>query len=256
MVSMFWLKRMKKAESRASSWVLPYGDLMSLLLAVFVMIAAMSELRAGARFDTVGAAVRSAFGFSPGGETEAGFGTADSQRRLSLIEQLEQAGLRRAGTGRFRASDEDLLGPCDVVTEPDRLIIRVAGPVSFEAFSARLKPRARRVTAQIAEYLIGGQAWLEVRGHNGDGPVPPDVPFRDGLDLSYARARAVADELSSAGVSRDRLHITACGDNDPLAAGPGTVDKGANRRIEIIVHATEAASRVQAIAEKERVEDG
>ena len=62
-MEMFWLKRLKGHESRWQ-WALPYGDLMSLLLAVFVMIAAMSELRAGGRFEDVAGGVRSAFGFS------------------------------------------------------------------------------------------------------------------------------------------------------------------------------------------------
>ena len=53
---MFWLKRMKRGDDDGWSWALPYGDLMCLLLAVFVMIAAMSELRAGERFDAVGSA--------------------------------------------------------------------------------------------------------------------------------------------------------------------------------------------------------
>ncbi len=251
-MSMFWLRHVKRAEGDESSWALPYGDLMSLLLAVFVMIAAMSELRPGRRFGVVAAAVRDAFGFAAGGGASPGAGTAAWQRRLTLIERLEQAGLRRAGAGPARGPDEDLLGPCDVITERDQVMIRVPGPIAFEQFSAQLKPEGRRVVARMAEYLIGGHARLEVRGHNSEQSVPEEVPFRDGLDLSYARARAVADELTAAGVSGDRLFITAWGDNDPLVAAAGTVAAGANRRIEIIVHAVAAAPRVQAIAEKEQ----
>ena len=49
---MFWLRRFKN-EDEGGSWLLAYGDLMSLLLAVFVMVAAMSELRGGSRFRMV-----------------------------------------------------------------------------------------------------------------------------------------------------------------------------------------------------------
>ena len=122
-------------------------------------------------------------------------------------------------------------------------MIRVAGPASFGPFSARLRPPARRAIAQIAEFLIDGRARLEIRGHNGDGPVPSDVPFRDGLDLSYARARAVADALQAAGVSGDRLYVAAWGDNDPLVVGPGAASGGGNRRVEIILQAAAKAAR-------------
>lgn len=251
---MFRLKRLNLDDGE-SSWVLPYGDLMSLLLVVFVMIAAMSELGAGPRFTTVSRAVQSAFGFVPDssalGAPDGGF-----SRRLTLLERLEQAGLRSDGTPSAVAAAEVALACCDVVVEPDRVAIRIAGPASFEAFSASMKPAAIRAAERLAVFLAGGQAQLEIRGHNGDGPLPASVPFRDGMDLSYERARAVADVLIRAGVSRDRIRIGACDDSDPLAWGqPANVPDGANRRIEIIVHAVPAAHN-KSIAEKEGILDG
>lgn len=237
---MFWLKRLK-AESDESSWALPYGDMMSLLLAVFVMIAAMSELRPGGRFNVVSDAVRSAFGFSPVAPADAGAGLT-SQPRLTFFERLHKAGLRRLSASPTAAADRDLLAPCDVVTERDRVVIRIAGSASFGRFSARLEPAAQLLIPRIAEFLIRPEAPLEIRGHNGDGPLPDYAPFRDGLDLAYGRARAVADALIRAGVARNRLHLTAWDDNRPLAAvGSRAARGGANRRIEIIVHAVPAA---------------
>ena len=87
----------------------------------------------------------------------------------------------------------------------------------------------------LAGFLAGGRSEIEIRGHAGDGPFPPVVPFRDALDLSYARARAVADIFVRAGIAPERIRITACGDADPLSEGPDL--EGANRRVEIVVHA-------------------
>jgi len=251
---MLWLKPLQ-GESDESSWALPYGDLMSLLLAVFVMIAAMSELRQGRRFCVVRSAVRSAFGFcSSEGDWLSGY--SSGERRLSLLERLEGAGLG-PGAGVPAAVDEAFWEPCEVFTVGDGLLIRIAGSASFEAASARLKPSAEGLIARLAQYLAGGEARVEIRGHSGDGRLPEAAPFRDGLDLSYARARAVADALTRAGVPAERLYISAWGDGDPLVLGVSEVaGAGVNRRIEMIVHSVPGAGQVHKIAEKERVGDG
>ena len=91
-MNMFWLKRLKANESRGQ-WALPYGDLMSLLLAVFVMIAAMSELRVDGRFQDIAIGVRSAFGFSHR-ERQPSLSGLLSDARPTLLEQLERACMR------------------------------------------------------------------------------------------------------------------------------------------------------------------
>lgn len=250
---MFWLKRLKEDQDD-SSWAVSYGDLMSLLLAVFVMIAAMSDLRVGPRFISVREAVRGAFGFD--GQSDVVDPASAPERRWSMVERLQHAGLRTGDSVRGDLDDE-ALEPCDLVTESDRLVIRVAGPVTFDRFSAALKPHGSRALTRVAAFLVGGQAQIEVRGHGGDGALPESVPFRDELDLSYERARAAADLLRRAGVEEGRIRITAWGGNEPLDPGPAaSMSEGVNRRIEIIVHAAQAASHDQVFAEKERVRNG
>ncbi len=241
---MFWLKRLK-ADEAGTPWELSYGDMMSLLLGVFVLICTMSELRPTAKFSSVSGAMRSAFGF--GALPEEVFGTPAQQ--LSLADRLRQAGLHRR-----EAQDEDAaLSLCDMVAEQDRLVIRVSGPASFDRHSARLKPQAERALQRIAGFLAGGRAQLEIRGHGGDGPVPPAMPLRDGIDLSYQRARTAADVLIRAGVQPQRVRITAWGDHDPLVGGGADATPvGVNRRLEIVVHAVIANQ----IAEKEQPANG
>jgi flagellar motor protein MotB len=252
-MNLFWLERMK-ADKPGALWALSFGDLMALLLAVFVMIAAMSELRKGARFDAVGHGVRSAFGFARG-ETWKG-GMDDPAGCSSVVERLARSGLRSSATSGRDISDQELLSPCEVLTEGDRLVIRIAGEASFEPFSARLAPRAEAALTRLADFLVGGRSRLEIRGHGSDGRLPAEAPFRDSLDLSYARARAVADLLVSSGLARERLCVTAQGDQEPVIRPEEGVSPGANRRIEIIVHAAPAAEHVRAIAEKEHTENG
>ncbi len=233
-----------------STWALPYGDLMSLLLAVFVMIAAMSDVRKGKAFEAVRGSVREALGFRDGADGQA---ASAGGRPLTLVERLERMGVIGSAAVPVGGFEETLRSACEVDTTPDRVTIRVAGPVAFSRFSGALRPEARPVLVQIAAVLQGGEAQIEVRGLAGDGTLPEESPFRDPIDLSYARARAVADALVDAGVMTERLRVTAAGDGDPVVAGPPQrAPEGANRRVEIIVHAVRSA----AVAGKEQHRDG
>jgi chemotaxis protein MotB len=232
---MFWVQRLKD-EQPSSGWELPYADLVTLLLAVFVLIASMSELRPSARYASVSGSMRGALGF--GAVEPASPVELRPSVPKTLAQRLRAVGLSGAAV---KEIDSDVLNACDVVEEADGVLIRVAGPACFDKLSARLKPAGESALTVLAGALAGGQARVEVRGHSGDGPVPADVHFRDGLDLSYQRARAVAEALSSAGVDAGRLEVIACGDNDPLAGGGPESVPGANRRVEIIVRAVKAA---------------
>lgn len=236
---MFWLRRLRQTESDNSAWALSYGDLMSLLLAVFVMIAAMSELKAGERFRTVNAAVRGAFGYQP--EVEGRKPDATT-RRPSLIERLTRVGLPPAsGNMADDGQEEALLARCQVEREGDEVVVTVPADLAFEAHSGQLTTAGRALMVRLADCLVGGRTRLEVRGYRHEQTLPSDAPFRDSMDLAYARARAVVDELSSEGVLRDRLTLTVPGGAD-LSEGNRHAERSESENgIEIIVHAAMAA---------------
>src|SRR5690349_17604189 len=120
---MFWLKRFKNEEF-GTPWELSYADLMSLLMAVFVLIASMGELRNGKKFGSVSKAMRAALGFD-------GTLIADDAQDLDFLAQLRKAGLRSEGLV-SRGTDAEVLAPCEVIADGDQTIIRVAGSASFD----------------------------------------------------------------------------------------------------------------------------
>lgn len=221
---MFWARRLRSDPS-GSSWELPFGDLMSLLLAVFVMIAAMSELRAGRRFETVGDSVKSAFGFHSSGGAEGRVPPGSG-----VLERLA-AGLSDSSTVRLTGPDEEPLGPCEVIADGDRLVIRMAAAECFMGPTAIPSPRTRKLLAVIADYLREGHARLEVCGYGPAGALPPGLPYQDGLDVACERARVVIRALAQAGVAEARLSAAT------------SADPAQGRGFEIVVHASPAAAR-------------
>jgi chemotaxis protein MotB len=241
----FWVQRLKTEEQDAN-WAISYGDMMSLLMAVFVMIAAMSELRPGGRFASVSTAVQSAFGFV----VEADRPQLRLPRPLTLPEQLARAGLITTAAATQPELDESLRC-CDVRQEHDRVVIEIAGAAAFDPFSAALKPQAQAAIERLGYMLRSGRAQVEVRGHSGDGPPGGSTMYRDALDLSYGRARCVVDALTQSGVKRSRVFVSACGDQDPLIAqNPPDTAAAANRRVEIVVHAVKVQEGTIQFAEK------
>ncbi len=223
---MFWVKRLKSAEED-TTWSLSFGDLMTLLLAVFVMIAAMSDLKAGAQYERVAGGVRDAFGFKVPNRPAGGLPTT---RPMTLAERIEQLARRDAGTAPVDRGGDASMAECELVREGDGLVLRIPAGACFEPFSGMTNPRADRLLSQVAEYLSAGRSQVEVRGYADEGRMPAGTPFRDAWDLSYQRARAATELLTRGGVSRERLCVTAMGSRRGLAgptdpsAGPTQAD--------------------------------
>lgn len=212
---MFWLKRLKSAAEDAN-WSLSFGDLMTLLLAVFVMITAMSDLKAGAHYDRVAGGVRDAFGFKAPNRPVAGIPTT---RPMTLPERIEQLARGSAGAARLDVGGDASMAECELVRNGDRLVLRMPAGACFDPFSGMLNPKADRLLSQVAGYVSAGRSGVEVRGYGDEGRMPAGTAFRDAWDLSYQRARAATEALARGGVSRDRLRVTAMGSRTG-SAGP------------------------------------
>lgn len=250
---LFWLKRLREQRD-GSSWALPFGDLMSLLLAVFVMIAAMSRLEAGPRFDSAGSAVRQAFGFEvahTGAVTNQ-----NSDRWSALLARLSERGVHDAESLRRLEADRELFSACELELRRDSLLVRVNGDWLFDAHGAQVRERGLPVIERLAGLLAEGRARIEVRGHAGSGPTPAGALYRDALDLSYGRARAVSALLVARGVSQERLLVTAAGWTRPQPNVETAETQGRNRTVEIIVHAAAPADDKLMTLEKGQATDG
>ncbi len=210
-----------------------YGDMMSLLLCFFVMLVAMSEIKADERFEQVMQSLREAFGY------EGGIGAVPTEEppQLSLLQRLESIVIPRQ-VKEIGDSDEDgIEGRVYRVTQVrEGLEITVGGRISFNRFSAELKPAADALIAQLADKIRGHTTKIEVRGHTTREPLPEDSQFKDRKDLSYHRAKVVAAALTKHGVDGRRIRVTACGATEPLVAQAYTERRrAANRRVGIVV---------------------
>jgi chemotaxis protein MotB len=225
--------RKAAAPEGAPEWALTYGDIMSLLLCLFVALVSMSEVRHD-RFQQAATSLQRAFG---GHEGDVGDLPAEAESLNTLIAKLSELEVPKFTDKKGDSPDEGIRGRNFRVTNVrEGLQIVVGGKISFDRFSANLKPEARELVAQTAERIRGYNTRIVVRGHATREPLPDGAPFKDARDLSYARAKAVARELEEAGVRRVRILVVAAGDGEPLTRQAYTEERRAlNRRVEILV---------------------
>ena len=227
-------KKQEKAEAGAPAWMVTYGDAMTLLLCFFVIIVSMSEVKEDQRFQEVMESLRRAFG---GYEGAVGAVPIENTPANTLIARLLELETPEFEKKRGDADEKGIHGKRFRVTSVrDGMEVVVGGSITFDRFSATLKPEGRQLIARAAEHLRGYNTKILVRGHVTREPLPEDSLHEDARDLSYARAKAVALELERNGVRRIRLTPVAVADTEPLVRQAYTEERRSlNRRVEILV---------------------
>jgi outer membrane protein OmpA-like peptidoglycan-associated protein len=115
--------------------------------------------------------------------------------------------------------------------EQERLQVVMASDVMFESGKAYLQPGARDKLRRLANVLNRyPRTNVEIIGHTDNRGSDAS-----NYQLSEQRARAVADELASAGVVPSRMHTRGEGESRPVATNDTAEGRAQNRRVEINV---------------------
>lgn len=226
----------EEVEAGAPLWVVTYGDLMSLLLCFFILLASMSEIKSKERFQAIIESLRRRFGHdltvvSPIPGPVRPHATTE---RLAAVAAMGRA--RRLDTmnggDRVRAPVGDNARIQMVRAAGDRTL---GGRLVFEEGKADLDEENRRRLEDIAKEIQGKPQKIEIRGHTSSRPLGPDSPFRDHWDLAYARCHQTMDYLVKLGINRKRLVIGVAADNEPAERGEDPRRLRENSRVEVHV---------------------
>jgi chemotaxis protein MotB len=262
--------RPPEEHTRHEAWAIPYGDLITLLLAFFVVMYALSSVNEG-KYRVLSDSLYAAFRGAPRtmqpvqvGEKEVGPG-ADS--RTGLPQQSAQGAGAAAGspvklgseTPRLGAGtrndetpgpDASLAGVADqldlamadlvrnnvvTVRRSDRWIeVEIRTDLLFPSGSAQLGPNALSVIEQVAEVLAPLPNGVRVEGHTDDVPIRT-AAFFSNWELSAARAGSVVRVLSGHGVAPGRLAVVGFGEQHPAQSNDNAQGRNANRRVVVVI---------------------
>ena len=222
-------RRPREQQGGSASWMLTYGDMMTLLLTFFVLLFAFSSIDEG-RFSAIISAFQGYFGIMDmsridGDPVILPFDPSELAREqmLNLYEQL---------TSLIEATGIDGV---HLEQQERGLIIRFAEQVFFDLGEATLKPEALDILSAVAEFLRDLPNPLRVEGHTDNWPIRT-ARFPSNWELSVHRATNVVRYLiNEEGFDPQKLSAVGYAEYRPIRPNDTAEDRAMNRRVDIVI---------------------
>jgi len=210
--------------------VLPYADLVTLLLALFVTLYAVSRVDLE-RFAPASTALQAAFdGGTPAPPPAGGPPALVAPPRvvagtpLSALESRLYAAIAQAG----------LQGRVGLTRDERGVVLSLPESAAFDSGRADLTPTTAALLTDVGRELQPLDNEVRVEGHTDDRPV--SGAYRSNWELSTARASAVvALFIERAGVRPERLSAAGYGEFHPLVPNDSADARAQNRRVDIVI---------------------
>lgn len=257
-------------ESDAENWLLSYLDLITLLLAMLVVMLAVSRLHGGfqdageqpvdlvgslaakglpaydgeyAEFDTPAIPASWADAGQPAASTPA----AAASTPAAEGEVLAQAAPPLKAPSKESLGLGDLGKSVDVIINEQSVSFRISNELLFPSGQATLSPSGLDVIKRLATILNKNEYQVSVEGHSD--PVPIQTrQFASNWELSSSRATSVLRELVRDGVAGSRLRAVGYAETRPIESNDTPAGRAANRRVELIMDIAAPAKPAQADA--------
>ena len=257
------------------AWVIPYADLLTLLMAMFIALFAISTVNTS-KFKDLALGFNQALGGGkldntvfagsnpkdnspiPGNGYGTGPGSGGSlvasnnivtasqlQQLFNATQQLATAKAQQADTlkgvqqkieARARAGGFSR----DIKTELQSrglVVTLVTDKVLFDSGSAALRTSGHPLLALVANALQAVPNPVLIDGYTDNVPIAT-AQYPSNLFLSGARAAQVAEYFMSTGINEERLFPEGLGPRDPVASNATAAGRALNRRVEIIVQSS------------------
>ena len=216
----------KQDQDVVDGWYGTFSDMVTLLMAFFVLLYAMSDPDPG-KYQTFSDAMQTAL---TGKELDNEF--------QELTDNLQTF-----------MDDSNLSDKVNVTLNSKGIEIQMEGSSLFEVCEADIitdmKPIISKITTVITDLLDNSSYngyMIEVKGHTDNLPPTNCRNFNTNWELSAYRATGMVEELFESGIQKNKLKVIAMADSEPLV--PNTDEDGKsipknqakNRRVEIFIN--------------------
>jgi chemotaxis protein MotB len=231
-------RRHHEEHTNHESWAIPYGDLVTLLLAFFVVMYAISQVNEG-KYRVLSDSLNAAFRGSPTTIAPIQVGEAAATTIAAPIVQWPGE-VKAMALRQLAAEAEEAMGPLivqglvDVNRGEDALEISIRSDILFASGAATLSPAAQPVIRLLGEVLHGFPVSIKVEGHTDNVPIVSGA-YPSNWELSAARAASVVHLLTQSGVDPARLSVLAYGEFRPVLPNTTPDGRNANRRVVLSV---------------------
>jgi len=221
------LKLKKENKDVVDGWMGTYGDMVTLLMAFFVMLYSASDPDPG-KYEEIVESMKEAFSKQ---DVENEF----KELHESLEDIIENKNLENA---------------VEIKLGPNGILIQIPGSSLFASGSADIMTDMAPVIVEISTVitqLLDQSSYhdymIEVEGHTDDEPIGEDSEiFSSNWDLSAIRATGIVELLNNSGIEMDKLKPIARAESIPLLPNrdengiPIPENRAKNRRVVIKVN--------------------
>ena len=230
-------------EEVGEAWLLPYSDLMTLLLALFIALFAMSQTDSS-KMQALAQAFTAAFNMG-GPSFFSGMGPSTSMPNTPTTSadstnsayMQENENLREAQEKLEQYIKENNLQD-QVSTElsEEGLMIRLKEKALFSSGPAALQGQAEQIVPVIAGLLASLPERVTISGHTDNVPIAT-AQFPSNWELSSARAVSLMRGLMGVQPSLNPARFSALGYSEyrPIATNDTEEGRAQNRRVEVFI---------------------
>jgi chemotaxis protein MotB len=229
----FLQKGADQVDEGLPGWFGTFADMMTLLFAFFVLLAAMSTIdpvKYQEMADSMGKSVGKKIKIDNQAMSLAEIKKA-TQEMVDEMEANPQTGEK----------------PVEVTTGPRGVTIGISSDISFQAGSASTKPQILDILKKIVPTIQKSYFQVAIEGHTDNVRLPKGHQYPSNWELSGARAASVVNLLITLGVNPTRLQAVGFADNVPRERSTMELitqklikkynstekNRGRNRRVEI-----------------------
>jgi chemotaxis protein MotB len=263
-----------KEEESAERWLLTYADMITLLMALFMVLFSISSVNIS-KVQSLQESLRAAFSgdILPGGkaiakpgasanssrapsavdlqslvpitspQTSSALRSASAHGSAAAVQQQQMAAQQESAVFAHIKAELDAYARAhgfsksvQSTIEPQGLVIRVlTDDLLFESGQATLDGRSSGLLGEISQLLNVDETHpIDVEGNTDDVPIHGG-PYPSNWELSTARASTVVRFLAEHGVTPRRLTATGYAEQHPLASNATSAGRARNRRVEIVM---------------------
>ena len=249
-------------EEAGEAWLLPYSDLMTLLLAVFIVLFAVSKIDAqkaqqisqefsssmmNKEYNGQGSGSGSGSGSggsgpisnsSPSDATPAG-GPLNIDTESELESFLGEYELKKLETLKkeidTKLHDDGMDQSASTMIDMRGLVIRLNNAIFFDSGSAQIKKQSEETLMEVANLLNTVDNYIRIEGHTDNVPIKHSS-YPSNWELSTARAvNVVKLFIDKESFSPNKLIAVGYGEYKPVADNSTDEGRAKNRRIDIII---------------------
>jgi len=209
-------KKIKEEES----WLVTYGDMMTLLMTFFVLLFSISTIDQ-VKLEQFSQSVQDAM--DPNASVNTTYSLLDIYNEVTKV--IEKGNLK---------------DKIQVETSSRGVSIQIPSKISFGSGSAKLNPDIYSILNKFTKMMSQSIFSIGIEGHTDNVPTGSSGPYPSNWELSSARASEVVKYYINNGVPSSRFQAIGYADTKPRAEGKTIAEANStpekrmkNRRVEI-----------------------